>query len=145
MATMAEVQNEKCFQKQEGIFLSNKKIVSKKTSAGVRYFKNVGLGFKTPKEASEGKYIDKKCPFTSKVNIRGKIIKGIVISAGKMQRTAVIRRDYLHYVKKYNRYEKRHNNVSVHVSPSWSLKEGDIVVAGQCRPLSKTVRFNVLK
>ena len=25
-----------------------------------------------------------------------------------MQRTIVIRRDYLHYVKKYNRFEKRH-------------------------------------
>jgi small subunit ribosomal protein S11e len=33
------------------------------------------LGFKTPNEAIEGKYIDKKCPFTSNVTIRGKIIK----------------------------------------------------------------------
>jgi small subunit ribosomal protein S11e len=47
-----------------------------------------------------------------------------------MQRTAVLRRDYLHYIKKYNRYEKRHNNVSVHVSPCFALKEGDIIIAG---------------
>jgi small subunit ribosomal protein S11e len=62
-----------------------------------------------------------------------------------MQRTIIVRRDYLHYITKYNRYEKRHTNVPVHVSPAFSIKEGDIVIIGQCRPLSKTVRFNVLK
>jgi small subunit ribosomal protein S11e len=50
-------------------------LISSKSSRGVRYWKNVGLGFKTPNEAVEGKYIDKKCPFTSNVTIRGKIIK----------------------------------------------------------------------
>jgi hypothetical protein len=35
----------------------------------------------------------------------------------KMQRTIVIRRDYLHYIRKYNRFEKRHRNMSVHLSP----------------------------
>ena len=35
----------------------------------------------------------------------------------KMQRTIVIRRDYLHFVKKYKRFEKRHKNMSVHLSP----------------------------
>lgn len=28
---------------------------------------------------------------------------------------------------------------------SVQVKEGDVVTVGQCRPLSKTVRFNVLK
>ena len=55
------------------------------------------------------------------------------------------RRDYLHFVKKYNRYEKRHKNLAAHVSPCFRVKEGDLVTVGQCRPLSKTVRFNVLK
>jgi small subunit ribosomal protein S11e len=48
-------------------------------------------------------------------------------------------------VKKYNRYEKRHKNLAAHVSPCFRVKEGDLVTVGQCRPLSKTVRFNVLK
>lgn len=91
-----------------------------------------------------GTYIDKKCPFTGDVSIRGRILTGIVHSA-KMQRTIVIRRDYLHYVKKYARYEKRHSNLSAHVSPCFRAREGDTVVVGQCRPLSKTVRFNVLR
>ena len=37
------------------------------------------------------------------VSIRGRILTGVVAKL-KMNRTAVIRRDYLHYVKKYNRY-----------------------------------------
>ncbi|KAK3520555.1 hypothetical protein QTP70_026496 [Hemibagrus guttatus] len=64
----------------------------------------------------------------------------------KMQRTIVIRRDYLHYIRKYNRFEKRHKNMSVHLSPCFrDVTVGDIVTVGECRPLSKTVRFNVLK
>mmetsp|Transcript_131428 Transcript_131428/g.195781 ORF Transcript_131428/g.195781 Transcript_131428/m.195781 type:complete len:86 (-) Transcript_131428:202-459(-) len=63
----------------------------------------------------------------------------------KMNRTLIIRRDYLHYVSKYRRFEKKHKNIPVHVSPAFSVKLGDIVYAGQCRPLSKTVRFNVLR
>ena len=62
-----------------------------------------------------------------------------------MKRTIVIRRDYLHYIKKYNRFEKRHRNLAVHCSPCFRIKEGDVVTVGQCRPLSKTVRFNVLR
>ena len=48
-------------------------------------------------------------------------------------------------VRKYMRYEKRHSNLSAHLSPCFRVREGDKVVVGQCRPLSKTVRFNTLK
>ena len=69
-----------------------------------------------------------------------------MVVSTKMTNTVVIRRNYLHYVKKYKRFEKRHKNIPCHVSPCFNtVKEGDIVIAGQCRPLSKTVRFNVLK
>jgi small subunit ribosomal protein S11e len=34
-----------------------------------------GAGFKTPEEAISGNYIDKKCPFTGNVSIRGRILK----------------------------------------------------------------------
>ena len=73
------------------------------------------------------------------VSIRGKVLKGMCISAGKMKNTIIIRRTYLHYIKKFNRFEKRHSNVAVHCSPAFEMKEGYIVTAGQCRPLSKTV------
>lgn len=42
-------------------------------------------------------------------------------------------------------FEKRHSTLSAHCSPAFRVKEGDVVTVGQCRPLSKTVRFNVLK
>jgi small subunit ribosomal protein S11e len=69
----------------------------------------------------------------------------IIIRYPLVGRSTNFSRDYLHYVKKYNRYEKRHKNLAAHVSPCFRIKEGDQVTVGQCRPLSKTVRFNVLK
>ncbi|CAD5167110.1 unnamed protein product [Musa acuminata subsp. malaccensis] len=86
------------------------------------------------------------------VSIRGCILAGTCHSA-KMNRTIIIRRNYLHYVKKYQRqailvgslYEKRHSNIPAHISPCFRVKEGDHVIIGQCRLLAKTVRFNVLK
>jgi len=62
-----------------------------------------------------------------------------------MKRTIIVRRDYLHYIRKYNRFEKRHTNIPAHASPAFVIKEGDVVTIGECRPISKTVRFNVLK
>uniref|UniRef100_A0AC34GR08 Small ribosomal subunit protein uS17 n=1 Tax=Panagrolaimus sp. ES5 TaxID=591445 RepID=A0AC34GR08_9BILA len=135
------------FHKQENVFLNSKARTLGLIKKGKkdRYYKNVGLGFKTPREAIEGTYIDKKCPFTGNVSIRGRILTGVVTKT-KMQRTIVIRRDYLHFVPKYRRYEKRHKNMSVHLSPAFvDVVPGDVVIVGECRPLSKTVRFNVLK
>ncbi|KAK8387705.1 hypothetical protein O3P69_018302 [Scylla paramamosain] len=120
-------QTEKAFQKQPTVFL-NSKAIREKGGKAKRHLRKVGLGFKTPREAIEGTYIDKKCPFTGNISIRGRILTGVVQKM-KMQRTITIRRDYLHYVRKYNR----------------DVKPGDIVTVGECRPLSKTVRFNVLK
>ena len=143
-----DAQTEKAYQKQKGIFLNGKRQLSNqvaKKGSKYRWFKDVGLGFKTPREAIEGTYIDKKCPFTGDISIRGRILTGVVVST-KMKRTIIIRRDYLHYVPKYNRYEKRHKNLAAHLSPAFiGVENGDVVTVGQCRPLSKTVRFNVLK
>jgi small subunit ribosomal protein S11e len=163
---MADIQTEKSFQKQEGLNINNKyilfgdelpkKTVTKKVKNAVkrrkakrmnaiRYFKTVGLGFNTPADAIQGNYVDKKCPFTGKVSIRGRILKGMVLSSGKMKNTIIVRRDYLHYVQKYKRYQKNHSNIPAHCSPAFKrITEGDIATICQCRPLSKTVRFNVI-
>lgn len=138
-------QTEKAYQKQPTVFQNKKRQVGAKGKQDARWTKNVGLGIKTPREAIDGSYIDKKCPFTGNVAIRGRLLTGVVKSL-KMKRTLTIRRDYLHYIKKYNRFEKRHKNISAHVSPCFlDIELGDSVLVGQCRPLSKTVRFNVLK
>ncbi|KAK1597475.1 40S ribosomal protein S11 [Colletotrichum navitas] len=142
MATELTVQSERAFQKQKGIFL-NQKVKAKSArpgKSGRRWYKDVGLGFRTPATAIEGSYIDKKCPFTGQVSIRGRILTGTVVST-KMHRTLIIRREYLHYIPKYARYEKRHKNLAAHVSPAFRVEEGDQVTVGQCRPLSKTVCY----
>ena len=132
MATLDQTEN--AFQKQGKVVVHAGQ--GKKTPAsgkkGSRYVKNIGLSFKVPKTAVEGKYVDKKCPFTGDVTIRGRIIKGLIIST-KMKRTIIVRRDYLQYVKKYRRFEKRHHNVPAHISPAFAVKEGDIATIGQCR------------
>nr|ACI68815.1 40S ribosomal protein S11 [Salmo salar] len=108
---MADAQTERAYQKQPTIFQNKKRVLvgegGKEAKEKLpRYHKSVGLGFKTPREAIDGTYIDKKCPFTGNVSIRGRILSGVVTKM-KMQRTIVIRRDYLHYIRKYNRFEKR--------------------------------------
>merc|ERR1712061_546566 len=104
----------------ERAFQNRKRLQGVKKATLKRYTNVVGLGFKTPREAREGHYVDKKCPFTGKVSIRGRILTGVITKL-KMNKTAVIRRDYLHYVKKYNRFEKRHKNMSVHLSPCFRV------------------------
>eukprot|EP01084_Bolivina_argentea_P199785 341774_1 len=136
-------QTQRAFQKQPTIFIGRTEGGKKKQTLK-RFTRAVGLGFKTPPTAKSGKYVDDKCPFTGDVAIRGRILKGIVKSA-KMERTITVRRDYLHYIKKYNRFEKRHKNYSAHVSPCFRIKEGDMVTVGECRPLAKTVHFNVVE
>merc|ERR1712230_85606 len=82
-------QAERAFQKQPTIFVGKKRVLgSKKEGKTLRYWKQVGLGFKTPRDAINGTYIDKKCPFTGNVAIRGRILTGIVQSK-KMQRTVI--------------------------------------------------------
>merc|ERR1712193_273401 len=92
-----------------------------KSKKSFRYTRSVGLGIKTPRDAKTMDYVDKKCPFTGNVSIRGRILTGVVTTL-KMNRTCAIRRDYLHYIK-----------------------SGDTVTVGECRPLAKTVKFNVIK
>lgn len=107
------------------------------------YYTKIGLGFEVPEEAKTGGYVDRKCPFTGDVKIRGRILKGEVKS-NRMHRSIIVRRDYLHYIPKYKRFEKRHKNVPAHLSPCFHVKPGDKVTIGECRPLSKTIRFNVI-
>jgi len=95
---------------------------------------------KKPKKSCE----DNNCPFHGRLAIRGRILEGDVVSA-KMEKTVVVRRDYLYYVPKYRRYERRHGHVSAHNPPCLEVKDGDRVKIAECRPLSKTVSFVVVE
>ena len=66
MSQQPLAQTQKSFQKQDGIFLGSKRVVAK--GRAPRYYRSIGLGFKTPEEAIKGNYVDKKCPFTGNVS-----------------------------------------------------------------------------
>ena len=95
---------------------------------------------KKPKKSCE----DNNCPFHGELAVRGRIFEGDVVSA-KMDKTVVVRRDYLYYVPKYKRYERRHGHISAHNPPCLEVKDGDRVKIAECRPLSKTVSFVVVE
>ncbi len=65
MATELTVQSERAFQKQPHIFVNPKKATTSKSTrvgkGGRRWYKDVGLGFRTPKNAIEGTYIGMLC------------------------------------------------------------------------------------
>jgi len=98
--------------------------------------RNIGLNVKPPSERCD----DKDCPFHGTVPVRGQIITGEVISR-KMQGSISVKREFMHYVKKYERYEKRTSTYHAHCPPCIKLKAGDNVRIAECRPLSKTVSF----
>ncbi len=96
---------------------------------------------KTKKEVS---CEDKKCAIHGKISIRGRVFTGKVISA-KMHRTVTIEWPRLFFVPKYERFEKRRSKVKAHNPVCINVKEGDTVKIAECRPLSKTVNFVVIK
>jgi len=102
---------------------------------------NVGIPGLTPPEKMCD---DPKCPWHGYVKVRGQILRGIVVKA-RMQRTVVVRHEYVHYVKKYKRYERRRKHIHAHNPPCINAKEGDEVIIGETRPLAKTVAFVVLQ
>ena len=83
---------------------------------------------------------DEHCPFHGKLSVRGQILEGVVVST-EMQRTAVVERQYLRYLQKFERFEKRTHRMNVHAPPCLGLAVGDRVTVMECRPLAKTVHF----
>ncbi len=100
----------------------------------------MSLTFKKPKKTCN----DRNCPFHGDLPIRGRVLEGVVISA-KMDKTVTVKRDYLYYVPKFMRYERRHSHIPSHNPPCVDAKEGDRVIIAECRPISKTVSFTVVE
>jgi len=100
----------------------------------------MSLTFKKPKKTCN----DRNCPFHGDLPIRGRVLDGVVVSA-KMDKTVTVKRDYLQYVPKFMRYERRHSHIPSHNPPCIEAKEGDRVIIAECRPISKTVSFAVVE
>ncbi|MGC8812654.1 MAG: 30S ribosomal protein S17 [Candidatus Aenigmatarchaeota archaeon] len=102
--------------------------------------KDIGIEVKQPEKECN----DEKCPFHGKLKIRGKILEGKVVSV-RAQKTAIVERNYLHYVPKYERYERRRSRIPAYNPECINAKEGDRVRIAECRPLSKTKSFVVIE
>ena len=113
---------------------------SRTSKPKARRGRDIGLDVRAPKEACD----DRHCPFHGHLSVRGQVIEGTIVSTA-MQRTAVIERTILHYVPKYERYEKRRRRYLAHAPPCLHIPLGHRVKIAETRPLSKTVCFCIVQ
>jgi small subunit ribosomal protein S17 len=59
---------------------------------------------------------DVSCPFHGNLSIRGKLLNGIVVS-DRMQKSVVVRIEYVRYYKKYERYARKSMRITAHSTP----------------------------
>ena len=74
---------------------------------------------------------------------RGSFLIGKVIRA-KSNKTAVVEREIVHFVKKYERYKKVRSRIAVHVPDDIKVEVGDMVKIGETRKKSKTKNFVIV-
>ena len=87
---------------------------------------------------------DKHCPFHSGFKTHGRVLVGKVIKLNSAK-TAQIEIPKLVYLPKYERYEKKRIRLHIHCPPCIKLSLGDKVKVMECRPISKTKNFVVIK
>jgi len=105
--------------------------------------RNIGIpGVVAPKEMCD----DINCPFHGTLRIRGRILQG-VLAKKNMKNSVIIRRDFVQFIRKYQRYERRNSRITAHLPPCLKnqVDEGDVVKIGECRPISKTKSFCVIQ
>ena len=102
--------------------------------------RDIGIVLESPKSICN----DTNCPFHGNLTVRGRQFTGTIVSA-KMRKTAVVEFGRLHFLNKYERYEKRRTKLKVHNPECINAKYGDIVKIMECRPLSKTKNFVIVQ
>jgi small subunit ribosomal protein S17 len=111
--------------------------VKKPASTGTR---DIGLDVEKPKATCK----DRNCPYHGRLPVRGTVLSGKVVST-KMQGTVIVQREYMRYVPKFERHERRTSNYLAHAPPCFQAKMGDRVSIMECRPLSKKVSYVVIE
>jgi small subunit ribosomal protein S17 len=102
--------------------------------------RNIGLQVPVPKSECT----DVLCPFHGTLGIRGKLIQGKVVSA-KAPKMVVVQQEYPRIVTKYKRYARSKSKIHAHRPTCIDVKEGDVVLTAECRPISKSVSFVVVE
>ena len=104
--------------------------------------RNIGIPIKeSVKKSMEN---DNNNPFNGSLSVRGKLFEGVVIQA-KGKRTVTLQKESPIYFTKFRRYGRSKNRIHAHVPSNLDVKEGDRVVAAECRPISKSVSFVVVE
>ena len=101
---------------------------------------DIGISAAVP----DKKCSDPKCPWHGSLSLRGRIFTGTVVSS-KTPRTAIVQWDFVHFIPKYERYERRHSRITAYNPECVAAQKGDIVRIAECRPLSKTKSFAVIE
>jgi len=96
-------------------------------------------GIKAPERSCS----DPKCPWHGQLSVRGKLVEGEVVS-DKMKNTVVVKWEFIKKRGKYERFVRKTAKVAAHNPECVGAKEGDKVMLGECRRLSKTKQFVVL-
>ena len=104
--------------------------------------RNIGLKIKSPKNEPDKN--DKKNPFNGTLSIRGKLFEGKIVKTNAKD-TVVIQKESPVYFSKFKRYGRSKNSIHAHVPTNLEVKDGDMVIAAECRPLAKSVSFVVVE
>ncbi|MFB6490300.1 MAG: 30S ribosomal protein S17 [Thermoproteus sp. AZ2] len=86
---------------------------------------------------------DPECPWHGNLKIRLKFLE-VTVESVRMHRSAVVIHEYVHYVPKYKRYERRRKKMHVRVPECVEVKPGDKVIIAEARPLAKTIAWVVI-
>lgn len=87
---------------------------------------------------------DRRCPIHGGLKTHGRMFEGTVAST-KADKTASVVVEFSRRVPKYERLEKRRSKLHVHIPDCMKVKEGDMVKFMECRKLSKTKNFVLIK
>ena len=103
--------------------------------------RNIGIDVPMP---NTNECNDKKCPFHGSLAVKQRFLEGKIVSS-KMNNSAIIEREIIKYITKFERYFKKVSRITVHNPPCIDAKEGDIVKVALTKPLSKTKTYVVVQ
>src|SRR5436309_14925928 len=99
--------------------------------------RDIGLNVKPPKTNCN----DPVCPFHGSLGVSGRVFEGTV-AASKSPKTVSAERAYLHFNRKYNRYERPRRRTLAHNPPCIQSSTDGKVIFAECRLISKEVTYD---
>ena len=102
--------------------------------------RDIGLDVEAPK----GECDDAHCPFHGGMAVRGRLFDGRV-TGSKAKQTITLQKDAPVYFGKFKRYARGKSIIHAHVPGCMDVKTGDSVLTAECRPISKSVSYVVVR